>query len=202
MIQVAIFLSGNGSNAIKLIEQSRKEDNINVAVLVSDREDSRTEEIAQKFSIPFYILSSQEKEKSCYEKKILLHMEKYKVRWIFLAGYMRLLSKNFIQNFHDSNLEQARIINIHPSLLPKHRGLNAYKNAFKENERENGITIHFVDSGMDTGKIITQHKFVRDVEDTFPTFKSKGLKIEHKYYPKVLSFIAKHKTLKGYSSEI
>jgi phosphoribosylglycinamide formyltransferase-1 len=114
------------------------------------------------------------------EKEILELLKKKKINLICLAGFMRILSKNFIQNFN------GQILNIHPSLLPKYKGLNTHDRAIKNKDRYSGCTVHFVTAKLDSGKIIIQKKVKINKKDTPRTLASKVLAEEHKLYPKAI----------------
>ncbi len=196
---IAIFASGNGSNAKALLEHSKKlSDKVQVAVLICDNYGAGVLDIAKSFGIkavciPFESANSYQEAKIVHEEKILYEVGRHKVEWIFLAGYMRILSKNFIDRFHDSHLQRSRIVNIHPSLLPRFPGKSAYEDCFEAQDKMAGITIHFVDEGIDSGTIITQQTFKRYDDDTFEHFKRRGLAIEHQLYPQVLEQICNNR---------
>ena len=120
------------------------------------------------------------KKKISPENKILLELKKNKIDLICLAGFMKILSKSFIENFH------GRILNIHPSLLPKYKGLNTHQKVIKNNEKYSGCTVHFVNSKLDSGKIVLQKKVKISKSDTTKTLAKKILIQEHKLYPKAI----------------
>ena len=114
------------------------------------------------------------------EKKILFDLNKKNIKLICLAGFMKILSKNFIKKF------DGRILNIHPSLLPKYKGLNTHKRVLKNKEKFSGCTVHFVNDKLDAGKIILQKKVKINRNDTYQSLKKKILKQEHILYPKAI----------------
>tara|TARA_A100001015_G_scaffold209821_1_gene235002 strand:- start:27 stop:488 length:462 start_codon:yes stop_codon:yes gene_type:complete len=114
------------------------------------------------------------------EKKIIREIKKKNIKFICLAGFMRILSKNFIRNF------KGKILNIHPSLLPKYKGLNTHQRAISNNEKYSGCTVHFVSSKLDSGKIILQTKVKISKLDTVNSLAKKILTQEHKLYPKAI----------------
>jgi phosphoribosylglycinamide formyltransferase-1 len=120
------------------------------------------------------------------ESEILKLCHSLNIQWIFLAGYMRILTAHFLKSFHDKELNACRVINIHPSLLPEFPGKDGYGDAFHSGAQVSGISIHFVDEGVDTGPIILQGKFERQLNDTLEDFKKRGLQLEHQLYPQVL----------------
>lgn len=184
-----IFASGNGSNALKLLENWDENDRLgNCLGLVSNNDDAPVLEKVEKFEIPTICVPSKGVSREEHES-LLLDLIKTEDVWIFLAGYMRVLSSNFLKNFYNEKLKIFQIVNIHPSLLPKYPGLNAYERAFQSEDAESGITIHLVDEGVDTGPILKQVKFPRSKEDTLENFIQKGLSLEHQHYPEVFSNI-------------
>ncbi len=189
MINTAIFASGNGSNACKLLEHEHQLNNIRFSLIFTDNPNAGVIKVAQKFNKPIVVIEKKYYSKAEHERIILDYMKDFKITWILLAGYMRILSPHFIDFFHDTSLNQSRIINIHPSKLPKFKGKNAYEQAFNSLENESGITIHFVDKGVDTGKLLLQESFEKYEEDDLNSFKTRGLKVEHALYPKFLTIL-------------
>lgn len=183
--------SGRGSNALALLEENQKLSHIDVALIITDKPQAGVIEIAKLFSKDCIIIEKKDATKEQHEREIQKVLDQYEIDWIFLAGYMRILSKDFIQNFYDANIQQSRIINIHPSLLPHYRGLNAYERAYNDHSPFTGISVHFVDAGMDTGKILVQEMFEASKIQSLEEFKDMGLKLEHKVYPIVLRNLAK-----------
>jgi len=120
------------------------------------------------------------KDKEVAEKKILNELKKNKIELVCLAGFMKILSKNFVKNFN------GRILNIHPSLLPKYKGLNTHQKALENKEKFAGCTVHFVNSKLDSGKIILQKKVKILKRDTPDSLAKKILVQEHKLYPKAI----------------
>ena len=112
-------------------------------------------------------------------------LKKRKFKFLCLAGFMKILSTNFIKNF------RYKIVNIHPSLLPKYKGLNTHKRALLKNEKYSGCTVHYVTSELDSGKIILQNKVLINKDETENSLKKKVLKEEHKIYPQSIISIFK-----------
>ena len=189
MKNIAILASGKGTNAQKLLEQEKSLSCLETAVIITDQASAGVIDIAQEYNKPCIVIPRINMTKAEHEKKILHLLDFYKIDWIFLAGYMRLLSANFVNHYYDSELSHARIINIHPSLLPKYKGLDAYEQAFASSDDISGITVHFVDEGVDSGAIILQRTFKKDNRDSLDIFKQRGQVIEHKIYPEVLTII-------------
>ena len=124
------------------------------------------------------------KKKNLTEKKILFDLKKDKINLVCLAGFMKILSKNFIKNFN------GKILNIHPSLLPKFKGLNTHERAISNKEKYSGCTVHFVDSGMDTGPIIAQEEVAVLLTDNEDSLADKVKSKEHVLYPAVIDLLA------------
>ncbi len=190
MINAAIFASGNGSNAIELLKLEKDLRNIKFNFLVTDKKNAGIIEKAKKFNKDVYLFE-KENNKLEHERKILNKLKSENIEWIFLAGYMRILSSDFINHFYNDYLDQAKIINIHPSLLPDFKGKNAYEQAFNAKVNHSGVSIHFVDAGIDTGELITQKELPLIKGESLENFKKRGLKLEHELYPKVVKNIDK-----------
>ena len=178
-IKTAVFISGTGSNLKSLIKFSKlKKSPISINLIVSDNPKSKGLQFGKRFQIKRKIFNFE--KKSIAEKKIISELKKNKINFICLAGFMKILSKNFIKNF------KGKILNIHPSLLPRFKGLNTHERVIKNNETYSGCTVHFVNSKLDSGKIILQKK-VKIYKNDNPRSLSKKILIqEHKLYPKAI----------------
>ena len=128
----------------------------------------------KKYSIPCKFFSSRDSKK--FERNCLFEIKKRRIKFLCLAGFMKVLSNNFIKSFGH------KIINIHPSLLPKYKGLSTHKRVLKNKEKYSGCTVHFVTSKLDSGRIISQKKIIIDKNETESSLKTKILKQEHKLY--------------------
>ena len=147
----AVFISGKGSNLKSLINFSKtKRSPISINLVISNNNKSKGLEIAKKFKIKRKIFNF--KKKSISEKEILFELKKNNISLICLAGFMKILSKYFIKKY------KGKILNIHPSLLPKYKGLNTHKRVISNKELYSGCTVHYVNSKLDSGKIIIQKK--------------------------------------------
>ena len=179
-IKTAIFISGTGSNLQALIKYSKlKKSPISINLIISNNFKAKGLKYSKLYRIKKKIFSFD--KKSFTEKKILLELKKNKINLICLAGFMKILSENFIRNF------QGKILNIHPSLLPKFKGLNTHERAIKNNEKFSGCTVHYVNSKVDSGKIILQKKVKISKGETPKTLNNKILIQEHKLYPKAIA---------------
>ena len=178
-IKTAVFISGNGSNLENLIKFSKKKNSpIIIVLIVSNNPKAKGLRFSKKYDIKKMIFKSKFQVKN--ENNILLYLKKNKIKLICLAGFMKILSKNFIKRF------QGNILNIHPSLLPKYKGLNTHARALKNGEKFSGCTVHFVSSKLDSGKIISYRRVKISRNDTPTTLAKKVLKHEHILYPKAI----------------
>ena len=178
-IKTAVFISGTGSNLKSLIKFSKlKKSPISINLIVSNDSKSKGLQYGKIFKIKKKIFDF--KKKHVDEKKILFELKKNRIDLICLAGFMKILSKTFINNFN------GKILNIHPSLLPKFKGLNTHERAIKNKEKYSGCTVHFVNSKLDSGKIILQDKVRINKNETPKTLAKKILAKEHKLYPKAI----------------
>ena len=178
-IKTAVFISGTGSNLLSLIRFSNlKMSPISINMIISNNVKSKGLIYSKKFKIKKKIFDFN--KKTLTEKKILLILKKDKINLICLAGFMKILSKNFIKNF------KGKILNIHPSLLPKFKGLNTHERAIKNKEKFSGCTVHYVNSKLDSGKIILQKKVKISRNETPKTLSDKILDQEHKLYPRAI----------------
>lgn len=187
MKNIAIFASGSGTN-FQAIVDTVKAGKLSAVVklLVCDRPGAYSIERAIKECIPSFVFSAKEYvNKEAYETEILQELKELKVDYIVLAGYMRLIGPTLLKSY------EGRIINIHPSLLPSFPGKDAIGQALNANVKESGVTIHFVDEGMDTGPIIAQQSVLLSKEETIESLQAKIHEIEHELYPKILQDIFK-----------
>ena len=179
-INVAIFISGSGSNLKNLINHSLKENSkFKITLVISNNPKAKGLNYTKEFKIKKKIINYSNIKNG--EKEILIELKKNKIDLICLAGFMKILSKNFIKNF------KGKMINIHPSLLPKYKGLNTHQRAIDNKEKYSGCTVHYVNSKLDSGKIILQKKVRILKNDTFKRLSKRILKHEHILYPKALN---------------
>jgi phosphoribosylglycinamide formyltransferase-1 len=178
-IKTAVFISGTGSNLKSLIKFSKlKKSPISINLILSNDSKSKGLQYGKIFKIKKKIFDFT--KKNIDEKKILFELKKNRIDLICLAGFMKILSKTFINNFN------GKILNIHPSLLPKFKGLNTHERAIRNKEKYSGCTVHFVNSKLDSGKIILQDKVRINKNETPKTLAKKILAKEHKLYPKAI----------------
>ena len=175
-IKTAVFISGTGSNLENLIKFAKiKKSPISINLIASNTNKAKGLRFAQQFKIKKKIFDF--KNIKVTEGKILKLLKKEKIKFICLAGFMKILSKDFIKKF------DGKIINIHPSLLPKYKGLNTHFKAINNKEKFSGCTIHYVTEKLDAGKIILQKKVRITAKDNPVTLAKKIIKQEYKLYP-------------------
>ena len=178
-VKTTIFISGNGSNMKNLIKFSKiKNSPIAINFVLSSNKKAKALNYLKKKKINFKIFDF--KKKNVDEKKILDLLKKKDTQLICLAGFMKILSRNFIKRF------KGKILNIHPSLLPKYKGLNTHQRVILNKEKFSGCTVHIVNSKLDSGKIIMQKKVRINKNDDPESLSKKILKQEHLLYPKAL----------------
>lgn len=189
-MKIAIFASGNGSNAEALVKKALTYD-VHPLILTDNPHAGIIERI-RPYQLECHIVPfTKNHSKKVHEDEIQTILAGHEISWIFLAGYLRLLSKNFLKNYYNVSKKTSQVINIHPSLLPKYPGLQAYERIFAAGEKYSGATVHFVDEGMDTGKIILQESFPLQGDDTLESFRQRGLELEHRIYAQVLEWVIK-----------
>ena len=178
-IRTAVFISGTGSNLKSLIKFSRlKKSPLSINMIISNNPKAKGLNYSKIYKIKKKILNF--KKKNLAEKQILNTLKKNKISFICLAGFMEILSNNFIKSF------KGIILNIHPSLLPKFKGLNTHARAINSKEKYSGCTVHYVNSKLDSGRIIIQKKVKIKNNETPKTLAKKILAQEHKLYPKAI----------------
>ena len=179
IVKTAIFISGTGSNLRSLIKFSKTNQSpISIDLIVSDNPKAVGLKYGKIFKIRKKIFNFGKENQ--IESKILHALKRYDIKMIFLAGFMKILSKNFITKF------KGKILNIHPSLLPKYKGLNTHQRALDNKEKYSGCTVHFVNSKLDSGKIILQKKVKITKNETKGSLARKVLVEEHKLYPRAI----------------
>lgn len=180
--KIAIFLSGTGSNARTICNYFREHDRIEVALLLSNKENSGAKDISEKFNIPYFIFN---REQFYQTDDVLNKLEYYKINTLVLAGFLWLIPSNLIEKYPNN------IINIHPALLPKYGGKGmhgkfVHEAVWQNKEKESGITIHLCNTEYDKGKILFQKEVLINSEDTPEAIAKKVLALEHHYFPKVI----------------
>ncbi len=178
-VKTAVFISGTGSNLKSLIKFSKNNKSpITIELIFSNNAKAKGLNYSKIYNIKKKVLNFRNKNLS--ENKLLSILKINNIEMICLAGFMKILSKNFIKRF------KGKILNIHPSLLPKYKGLNTHERALNNKEKYSGCTVHFVNSQLDSGKIILQKKIKISKNETITSLAKKILVQEHKLYPKAI----------------
>jgi phosphoribosylglycinamide formyltransferase 1 len=178
-IKTAVFISGTGSNLKNLINFSKtKKSPISIDLIISNIIKAKGLRYGNQYKIKKKILNF--KNIKIAEKKLLNLLKQNKIQFICLAGFMKILSSKFIKQFN------GKIINIHPSLLPRYKGLNTHSRAIQNKDKFTGCSVHYVTEKLDSGKIIIQKKIKILKKDTPRSLAKKVLKQEHKLYPKAI----------------
>ena len=178
-LKVSVFISGRGSNLKSLINFSKtKNSPISINLVVSNKKNAKGLFFAKKNKIKYLVINYKNRKKA--ENKILVKLKKYNIDFICLAGFMKILSKKIISNYKN------KILNIHPSLLPKYKGLDTHKRVILNKEKFTGCTVHIVTSKLDSGKIILQRKIKILKNDSEKTLSKRLLKIENQIYPRAV----------------
>ena len=181
-IKTAVFISGKGSNLKNLIKFSKfKNYPFSVDLIISNTNKAKGLRYSKQYRIEKKIINYDKKIKT--DKKILHFLNQKKIKLICLAGFMKILSNNFVKKF------KGKIINVHPSLLPKYKGLNTHIRAIKNGEKFAGCTVHYITSKLDSGKIILQKKVKISKKDNHFSLAKKVLKKEHLLYPAAIKKI-------------
>ena len=182
-ILTAVFISGKGTNLKKLIQLSKTRNSpIKISLIISDNSKAEGLRYSIKYKIKKYVTKKNDKN---FEDKILKKLNINKIEFICLAGYMKILSKKFVKNF------KGKIVNIHPSLLPKYKGLNTHEKVIKNKDNYTGCTVHYVNEKLDSGKIILQKKVKVFKSDTPKSISKRVLNQEHQTYYKAILKIFK-----------
>ncbi len=181
---VCVFISGKGSNFKNLIKRSRDYNfPIKIKLVVCNNKYAVGLNYAKINSIPYLVIDTNKRN---FENLILLNLKKHKINLICLAGYMKILSNKFLNSF------KKKVINIHPSLLPRFKGLNTFKKVLEYNEKKTGCTVHFVNKKLDSGKIIVKREFFLNNNETEKTLRIKTQKLEYLAYPEAIISIFKY----------
>ena len=178
-VKTAVFISGTGSNLKSLIKFSKeKKSPISIDLIISNNSKAKGLKLGKINKIKRKVYNFKKKYKT--ENQILSDLKEHKIKIICLAGFMKVLSRNFITKF------RGKILNIHPSLLPKYKGLNTHQRVLVNNEKYSGCTVHIVNSKLDSGKIVLQKKVKISKNETMNSLAEKVLIQEHKLYPKAI----------------
>lgn len=184
-MNIALFASGNGSNVETILSQIQQNNlPINPVCLVCNNPDAKVIERAKKYDVPVFVESSKGQSRAEWEKSVLEYLEPLEIDYIVLAGFMRLLSEGFLAHY------SKQVLNIHPSLLPKYPGIHSIEEAYETGESETGVTIFYVDEGVDTGQIIRQESLAINPNWTLEELEEAVHQLEHYLYIDVLQMLA------------
>jgi len=188
-MEVAVLASGRGSNFQSIIDASNRGEipNANIKLLIVNKKNAYAIERAKKHNIPYYLVESKNKERNEFDLEMLEILHVNKIDIIVLAGFMRILSTDFVNEYKN------KIINIHPSLLPLFPGAHAHRDTIRAGVTESGCTVHFVDDGVDTGPVIIQKTVTINENETEETLANKILPLEHQIFPKALDLLTSQK---------
>jgi phosphoribosylglycinamide formyltransferase-1 len=184
---VAVLISGNGSNLQALIDKFASSSLINICCVISNEKEAYGLERARNANINTHFIDHKaHASREDFEKKLIVCLDKYSPNLIVLAGFMRILSNLFVEEF------KGKLINIHPSLLPKYKGLDTHKRVIEAKEQYHGVTVHFVDNTLDGGPICAQSQF-KVTTNNIKELEKEIHKLEHELYPAVVNEIATKK---------
>ena len=188
-INIAILISGRGSNLQNIIKESKKKNYpARIQIVISNKQNAKGLDFAKKNEISTLVISDfKYKNKNLFEKKISDALNKKKIDLICLAGFMKVLSGQFVKKWN------KKVINIHPSLLPKFKGLRVHERVIKSREKTSGCTVHFVNKKIDSGLIIIQGKVRVRKNDNSEKLAKRVLKLEHYCYPLAIKLLAEKK---------
>ncbi len=170
-----VFISGQGTNLKNLIMHSRESNfPLKISLVISNNKTAYGINYAKKYNIPYVFVNTKSRN---YENKILLNLKKFNISFICLAGYMKIITNYLIKNY------KKKIINIHPSLLPKFKGLNTFSRILKNKEKKAGCTVHYVNEKLDSGNTIIQKSFFINAKDEESDLRRKTQYLEYKAFP-------------------
>ena len=181
-VNACVFISGRGSNLKSILMNSRDYNfPIIIKLIISNNKYAPGLKYAKKYNVPYKFIDS--KNWLLFEKNCLVEIKKHKIKFLCLAGFMKILSKNFIKNFGN------KIVNIHPSLLPKYRGLNTHERVLKNKEKYTGCTVHYVTPKLDSGNIILQKKIKINKDENKFSLQKRVLIKEHSLYSEAIRLL-------------
>jgi phosphoribosylglycinamide formyltransferase-1 len=186
LVKVAIFASGTGSNAQALMKKAQELPHVEISFVLSDKAEAMVLEKARALNVKTFVVEKTG-SKSSHEESILQLLKEHRIEWIFLAGYMRLLSADFLKTFASWQRGRLQVVNIHPSLLPAYPGVNSIERAFNDHVDKTGVTLHLVDEGVDTGPILKQSEVKLMSNETLDSLATKIHATEHRLYTEFLA---------------
>ena len=198
-MKVGVMASGRGSNFHALIKASKNSEmpDVELKILIVNKKDAHAIKIAKKNNIEHVIITSDDKTRNEFDRNALSVLKEKQIEIVVLAGFMRLLTSEFIEIYRN------KILNIHPSLLPSFPGVNAHRETIEHGVKMSGCTAHLVDEGIDTGPIIMQRSVIIDKNETVKSLSEKILPYEHEILPKALQLLCSGRiSLNGSNVEI
>ncbi len=184
-LPVVVLISGSGSNLQAIIDAAQVDLPVEIRAVISNRADAYGLERARSAGIPARVLSHQEyADRESYDEALMALIDSYQPQLVVLAGFMRILTVNFVRHY------EGRLLNIHPSLLPRHRGLHTHQRAIEAGDQEHGATVHFVVPELDAGPLVLQAKVAVEIGDTEERLAQRVLQQEHRIYPQAIGWFA------------
>jgi len=184
-LPLVVLISGSGSNLQAIIDAAQGDLPVEIRAVISNRADAYGLERARSAGIPARVLSHQEyTDRESYDEALMALIDSYQPQLVVLAGFMRILSVNFVRHY------AGRLLNIHPSLLPRHRGLHTHQRAIEAGDKEHGATVHFVVPELDAGPLVLQAKVAVESDDTEERLAQRVLQQEHRIYPQAIRWFA------------
>ena len=184
-LPVVVLISGGGTNLQAIIDASHGDLPVEIRAVISNRPDAYGLERARKAGIPAEVLDHHQFEsREAFDKALMELIDGYAPELVVLAGFMRILTQALVRHY------EGRMLNIHPSLLPKFRGLNTHARAIEAGEREHGVTVHFVTADLDAGPIVIQARVPVHPGDTPESLAGRVLEQEHRIYPQAVRWFA------------
>ncbi len=185
-LSVVVLISGSGSNLQALIDQSLEGKlDIDIKAVISNKADAFGLTRAQQADIPTHFINHKDfPTRDAFDSKLQNAIDEYQPDLVVLAGFMRILTEEFTRHF------EGKMLNIHPSLLPKYKGLNTHQRAIDANDHEHGVSVHFVSAELDAGAVIIQAATKIDKDDNADSLAKKVHTLEHKIYPLVIKWIS------------
>ncbi|MNK06215.1 Phosphoribosylglycinamide formyltransferase [compost metagenome] len=199
-VRVAIFASGTGSNAMALIQKSRSLKGLEIGFVLSDKTTAPVLAKAQASGVRTYLVEKKT-DRAAHEHQVLGLLKEHHIDWVLLAGYMRLLSSDFLKTFSAWHGGASQVVNIHPSLLPAYPGVDSIARAFNDGVSESGVTLHLVDEGMDTGTVLNQGALPLMAGETLDRWALKIHDLEHRMYTEFLESLALKQRSTSYFEE-
>ena len=182
---VVVLLSGSGSNLQALIDSLANNQAVNLCAVISNNPNAYGLERAKAAGIDAVTLDHRQfSSREAYDHELQSVIDQFEPGLVVLAGFMRILTASFVEHYH------GRMLNIHPSLLPKYKGLNTHARALQAGDAEHGLSIHFVTADLDGGPIVIQAKLAIDTTDDVNSLQQKIHHLEHRYYPQAVSWFA------------